>query len=255
MVKLVQLSNGLSLSYAEYGDTVGFPILTQHGMIASISDGQLFDSLSEKGFRVICIARPGYGKTSAYSMMSIQEWGAIVKEFLDVMDIKKFDVLGISSGSSYAYSILNAIPDQIRKAYIYSGIPALYDEEIQRLWPFEITPQYSIDEFKNIARNVFFSNNADEKGLGIDEKDSMMNNCFGIAQDLKLRCSNWGFRLEDVKSTICIQHCLEDKNVPFITAEMTAKKLENSIFVVKEGNDHFSKKGLDDFINRYIDIR
>ena len=39
--------NGNSLSYAEYGDKSGFPILIQHDLIASINDYPLFDLLIE----------------------------------------------------------------------------------------------------------------------------------------------------------------------------------------------------------------
>ena len=35
--------NGQALSYAEYGDKNGYPLLIQHGLIASISDDDLFD--------------------------------------------------------------------------------------------------------------------------------------------------------------------------------------------------------------------
>ncbi len=58
----IQYHNGNSLSYAEYGDMNGFPILIQHGLIASIKSFDLFEPLLRLGTRLICIARPGYGE-------------------------------------------------------------------------------------------------------------------------------------------------------------------------------------------------
>jgi len=56
MKQTLQYENGNSLSYAEYGDKNGYPILVQHGLIASITDYHLFDRLIESGMYLICIA-------------------------------------------------------------------------------------------------------------------------------------------------------------------------------------------------------
>lgn len=52
------------LSYSDFGNKNGFPILLQHGLIASIEEYDLFESLVELGTRLISIARPGYGESS-----------------------------------------------------------------------------------------------------------------------------------------------------------------------------------------------
>ena len=64
MKQEIKYKNGYSLSYAEYGDRNGYPILIQHGLIANIYDDHLFDRLIRSGARLICIARPGYGQSS-----------------------------------------------------------------------------------------------------------------------------------------------------------------------------------------------
>jgi len=51
------------LAYNDFGNKDGFPILVQHGTMASISDIDCFADLG-KIARVICIARPGYGESS-----------------------------------------------------------------------------------------------------------------------------------------------------------------------------------------------
>ena len=76
----------------------------------------------------------------------------------------------------------------------------------------------------------------------------MMNDCYGIAQDLKLRCRNWGFDLSDIKANVYMQHCKRDNQVPFITAEMTSRMLPNCRFIEKDSGEHFSIETLNDFI-------
>jgi len=48
--------NGNYLSYAKYGDRNGYPILIQHGLIASIDNYDLFDQLIQLNSRLICVA-------------------------------------------------------------------------------------------------------------------------------------------------------------------------------------------------------
>jgi pimeloyl-ACP methyl ester carboxylesterase len=248
MKQIVRYGNGNLLSYAEYGNKNGYPILVQHGLIASISDYHLFDRLIESGTRLICIARPGYGESSPYRMKNMAEWGDIVSILVDELNLSYFDILGMSSGAPYSYSIGYKFPEKVRNIFIFSGIPALYDDNVLAFWPYEVKKDAGITELEELADKLFFSNLSKEDLLRDDIKDSMMNCCFGIALDLKLRCMDWGFNLSDIKGNVYIQHSKTDNQVPFITAEMTSKLLSNSRFEIRENGEHFSNELLDDFI-------
>jgi pimeloyl-ACP methyl ester carboxylesterase len=87
MKRIIQYNNGHTLSYAEYGGKNGYPLLVQHGLIASISDYHLFDSLIKAGIRVICVARPGYGESSPYLVSQVAEWGEIVSILVDELNL------------------------------------------------------------------------------------------------------------------------------------------------------------------------
>jgi pimeloyl-ACP methyl ester carboxylesterase len=247
MKQIIEYMGENVLSYSEYGDRNGYPILIQHGLIASISDYHLFDRLIGAGRRLICIARPGYGESSPYQMENIAEWGEIVSALVDYLEITRFDVLGISSGAPYSYAIGYKLPDRVRNIYIFSGTPALYDNQVLGFWPYPIKMNASIVEMEKVAKEVFFSNVNKEDLLMNDIKDSMMNDCFGIAQDLRIRCMDWGFKLSEIREFVYMEHSQTDKDVPFVTAEMTANMLPNCQFVVREG-EHFSKETLDRFI-------
>ncbi len=236
------------LSFTEYGDRNGYPILIQHGLIASIRDSDLFDRLVESGTRLICMARPGYGESSPYLMNTIGEWGTIVSVLVDELRLSQFDVLGMSSGAPYSYAIGYKLPDRVRNIFIFSGTPALYDNRILSFWPYEVKKDASLIELEKLAHDLFFSNLSPEDALRNAICDSMMNHGFGIAQDFKLRCNDWGFSLADVKAFVSIQHSREDQQIPFVTAEMTAQLLPNCRFEIREKGEHFSKELLDHFI-------
>lgn len=242
------------LSYAEYGDKTGYPLVINHGLIASITDDDLFDGLLRLGARLICVARPGYGESSAYMMHNIAEWGSIVSVLVDELGLKQFDVLGMSSGAPYSYALGYQFTDRVRNLYIFSGIPALYDKEVQSCWPYELQPDATISELKPVAREIFFSDLSEEDLEKDDIRDSMANDCFGIALDLKLRCKDWGFRLSDVKQNVYMRHSQFDPAVPLDTAHLTSRLLPHCRLDVKESDEHFSKDTLDDFIKTVIAV-
>jgi pimeloyl-ACP methyl ester carboxylesterase len=252
MKKYARYKDENVISYAEYGDTNGYPILINHGLIASIHDYALFERLIQLRAHLICIARPGYGESSPYLMNSIAEWANVVSILVDELNLSEFDVLGMSSGAPYSYAIGYKFPDKVRNLYIFSGIPALYDERVLSYWPYEAKRNASVAEMEILAHELFFSKISKEDLQKNDIKDSMMNNCFGIAQDLKLRCIEWGFRLSDVKVNVHMQHSKEDQAVPFMTAFLTSKLLPNCRLEIKEQGEHFSSGALDDFIKTVI---
>ena len=247
MKHVIEYKNGNFLSYADYGDQGGYPILVQHGMIASISEYHLFDHLIEAGKRIICPARPGYGQSTPLQMANMAEWGEIVSVLADGLDLSQCDVLGMSSGAPYSYAIGYKMPDKVRNIYIFSGTPALYDDDVLAYWPYPITKGASIAEMKKVTREVFFSNVTEDDLSREEIKDSMANDYFGIAQDLRLRCMDWGFVLPEVKSRVIMEHSQTDPDVPFVTAEMTAKMMPNCQLKVRDG-EHFSQETLDRFV-------
>lgn len=235
-------------SYTEFGDQNGYPILIQHGLIASINDYPLFRRLINAGNRLVCVARPGYGESSSYRMRNIAEWGEIVAILVAELHLTQFDVLGMSSGAPYSYAVAYRLPEKVRKIFIFSGTPALYDERVLSFWPYEVNRNASLAELQTLAKELFFSNLSEDDLKRNDIRDSMMNECFGIALDLKLRCVDWGFNLSEVKTAVVMQHSRVDQSVPFVTAEITASLLPNCRLEIRDAGDHFSEEILDQFI-------
>lgn len=248
MKQILTYKNGLHLSYAEYGHKNGYPILVQHGLIASIDDYNLFERLLETNLRLICVARPGYGASSPDVMGSFADWAALIAPLVEKLNLTQFDLLGMSSGAPYSYSIGQGFPDKVRNIFIFSGIPALYDEKVLSDWPYEVIRNKSIADLQNLAHELFFSNLSSEDLKKNDIRDSLMNNAFGVAQDLALRFTDWGFRLSDVNGKVFMRHSKCDDGVPFNTAVRTSELLPDCQLELLETGPHFSKEALDDFI-------
>ena len=252
MKQTIPYINSYQLSYAEYGNKSGFPILVQHGLIASIDDQTLFDLLLQRNARMVCIARPGYGESSPYAMSSYAEWGEIISPLVQKLGLTHFDLLGISSGAPYAYSIAYNFLEHVRNIYILNGMPALYDEMVLSEWPYPIKKAAGMVEMEALAHELFFANLSEMDMENPDVRDSMRNNAFGVAQDLRLRGLDWGFRLSGVNQKVFMQHSKSDEAVPFQTAVRTAALLPNCDLELKETGVHFSKEVLNEFIERVI---
>ncbi|HSL41941.1 MAG TPA: alpha/beta hydrolase [Anaerolineales bacterium] len=252
MKRYTRYKNEYVVSYADYGDKSGFPILVNHGLIASITDCHLFDQAVERGARLISIARPGYGESAPYRVRDIAEWADIASVVIDELGLARVDVLGMSSGAPYSYAIGHKFRDRVRKIYIFSGIPALFDQEVLSSWPFDVDKNADLAALQTLAHELFFANLSEEDFQRNDIKDSMMHHCFGIAQDFKLRCLDWGFRLSEVKPYVHMRHSRQDTAVPFAMALRTSKLLPNCFLEISENGEHFSKEALDDFIHSMI---
>ncbi|HTX80273.1 MAG TPA: alpha/beta hydrolase [Longilinea sp.] len=249
---LLTYYDNLHLAYAEYGDPHGYPLLIQHGLIASIDDFDLFDDLIRAGARLICIARPGYGRSSPYEMRSFGEWGDIIALLVRELGLIRFDVLGMSSGAPYSYAIAARMPEAVRNVFIFSGVPAFYDETVRSQWPHPLTRGQSMAEMQDLAHQLFFSNLSADDLRQNDVRDSRMNNGFGVAQDLRLRAMDWDFTLADVKAQVFMRHSKTDDNVPYGTAVRTAELLPDCQLELLESGPHFSAAALADFIEQTI---
>jgi pimeloyl-ACP methyl ester carboxylesterase len=252
MIRILRFGHGNRLAYTDFGNRQGFPLLIQHGLIASIHDEGLFGSLIENGRRLISMARPGYGESSPYPMENLAEWGEIVSRLVEELGLPQFDVLGMSSGAPYSYAIGYRLPEKTRRIYIFSGVPALYDAAILKQWPYPVDKSASLPELEMLAKQIFFSNLTPGDLAKNDIHDSMMNHCFGVAQDLKLRPLDWGFRLGELRTAVTMEHCRADADVPLITAEMTARLIPDCRFSIREAGGHFSEQTLDGFLRRVM---
>ena len=117
-----RLRDGRQLSYAQYGDPDGFPILNAHGGLACRLDVAGAASVAETfGVRLISPDRPGVGRSDPQPGRTILDWTDDVAELLDGLDIDRFAVMGWSLGGQYAAAVGYALPPRVTRAAIIAG--------------------------------------------------------------------------------------------------------------------------------------
>lgn len=242
------------ITYNDFGRENGFPIIIEHGSTGSIKDVDIFEDLGNYA-RIIYIARPGYGESTPYNLSNFLEYGNIIKKLVNILNINSFDVLGHSAGAPYAYSIGMVCKVKNRNIYIYSGTPALYDIEVQKYLPalpFSIKKQLTIEESQKIAYEMTFSNLSEEDFKKDSIKDSMANNCYGEAQNLRIWFKDWGFKLQDIQSSVYIQHGKKDEYIPYQMVQRTAKLFQNCKLELLDDGTHFNEEKYKSFIQETI---
>lgn len=96
---IVQLSDGRSLCYAQYGAPDGFAVVSAHGGLACRLDVASADAAAKMhGVRLISPDRPGIGGSDAKAGRTILDWADDVADLLDLLGIDRFAVMGWSMG-------------------------------------------------------------------------------------------------------------------------------------------------------------
>lgn len=241
-----QLPNGAYLSYAEYGAPGGKPLLLLHGLVGSVRPDGLKDRLQMFPLRVIALARPGYGDSNYFDMDCVADWGRHLIGFFEYLGIQRFDVLGISAGAPYAYSLAALYPNQVGTVYINSGMPAVCLPEVLAQYPSRDAALYN--RFRSMSRQevgTFLYESylpaLPKKVLqSQDFQDSMGEDLRNIGQEAKLQGIPWGFELSEVQCPVVLIHGTADSEVPYSAMQETSKYISNARIITLEGEEHAS---------------
>ena len=114
--RVVRLSDGRALAYAEYGSPLGEPVIYCHGAPSSRVEGNLslHAVAADRGVRLIIPDRPGMGASDFQPGHRIVDWPRDVIGLATALHIDTFAVLGSSGGSPYAAVCGVLIPARVR---------------------------------------------------------------------------------------------------------------------------------------------
>jgi pimeloyl-ACP methyl ester carboxylesterase len=119
----LQLSDGRTLAYAEYGDPAGRPLLFLHGTPGSRLQLRDVDEPARRlQVRVVAPDRPGYGESSPQPGRTIAQYADDVRELADHLRLERFAVAGVSGGGGYATACAARLPDRVTSAIVIAGM-------------------------------------------------------------------------------------------------------------------------------------
>ena len=261
----IQISDGRTLSYAEYGVPDGRPVFYFHGFPGSRFDWQLFGDdqlLKEMNARILAPDRPGYGFSDSLSHRTILDWPADVVELADALNMNRFAVLGVSGGGPYAAACAKEIGDRLTATGIVSGmgpsnspgmkdgvswtlpgLPGIIRKAILMLTSMGL--RKNPDTFLARSRETLAEVDrmllteptlADAFVLGLQE--AFRRGIGGADQEARLYTHPWGFDLHAISAQVHLWHGDQDLNVPVSVGRFIAESLPDcrATFLESEGH-------------------
>lgn len=125
-VELRNLPGCPTLTYAQYGDPEGRPLLFCHGWPSSRLQARgLHEVALEQGIRLIAPDRPGIGGTSYRPGRTLLDWPPLAAAFADRLGLERFEVMGVSGGGPYALALGARLGDRVRQVTLVCPAPPL----------------------------------------------------------------------------------------------------------------------------------
>jgi pimeloyl-ACP methyl ester carboxylesterase len=251
----ITLPDGRSLSWREYGEEGGFPIIYLHGTLNS----RLFtpvwaktDELTvQAGARVIALDRPGYGYSDYAEertyLSSAQDIASLAKH----LDLSKVAVLGYSSGGPNALVCAHLLPDLVAACGLissdgpYTAMDPSAGEAVFGIRAEEVTPELAAERKAENASEMMgaYESIKDEQKRALavnDLNEALRQGLVGAIQDSILETSGWGYELQDVDSVpVLIWHGTKDSDVPCQVGRHLAENISSvheAVFI--EGENH-----------------
>lgn len=138
-VNRMQLADGRTLAWADYGDPRGIPVLYFHGGGASLIEGGCFDrDARDAGIRLIAPSRPGGLHSSPRPGMRPTDFASDCAQLATHLGIGRFVVTGNSNGGLFTMAVAHQLPDRVIAAVPINSTVPLYHPDVWPLAPWSL---------------------------------------------------------------------------------------------------------------------
>jgi len=255
--KTLQLCDGRTLGYAEYGNPSGKALF--YFGASRLEARFLAEQAKHSGIRLIGIDRPGMGLSRFKAGRHLLDWPDDVVELADRLQLDHFAVAGMSGGGPYALACAYKIPDRLTACGMVSGVGPLAVFLFQRL-PWLLTPMIGVmgrffrDE-AHASKSLTWVTRSwpepDRQSLALPEiraliaasqAEAFRQGARGLTYDiLLLEGRPWGFRLEEIAfPTLYLWHGELDKDTPIAMGRAVAERLAHCKATYYPGEGHIS---------------
>lgn len=257
--KTLQLHDGRTLGYAEYGSSEGRPLFYFHGHPGSRLEARfLAGQAAHVGVRLIGIDRPGMGRSTFKAGRRLLDWPDDVVELADSLHLDHFAVVGFSGGGPYALACAYKIPQRLRACGIITGVgPSGRLLSFLSLWlPWLLLPitrrffrkeDQARTSLMRVARRWVEPDRQALSLPGVSETmaaslvEALRQGARGAAYDGVLLGGPWGFKLEMIAfPKLYLWHGERDQQVPVATARALAERLGQCQSIYYPGEGHIS---------------
>ena len=274
----IELPDGRTLGYADYGNPGDTAVLWCHGGPGSRLEAKPAGPvLASKGLRVVGIDRPGYGLSTPRPGRSIESCVPDILAVADAIGADEFYVVGVSTGGAYATATAAVAPERVRGAVLACALSDMRNEAAKKAM-VATTPELGViwnsatrDEALEAAMEQFgdsgtklFGGSAElqetaaERGISGHDAEMFSDPAFlaamlealppmfawgmqGYTDDRIADGAGWGgFDVSAVRCPVIVAHGDADAIVPVETAHVTAETIPGAQLRIFERDGHFS---------------
>ena len=277
----IQLKDGRSLGYAEYGASGGKPVFSFHGFPSSRIDWPLFDTdgIAERlNARIIAADRPGYGLSDFKPGRKILDWPDEVVELADALQIDRFAGLGISGGGPYALACAHGIPERLTKTAIVCGMgpvdapgakdggamllsskSALMRKLLLALMAMGLrrNPDRFLSQMKDAVAEpdkLLLTQSVVVQTFVDSMLEAFRSGTRGASWETVLYKRPWGYQLQDISMQIYLWHGGLDTQVPISVGQYVAKTVPGcqAKFFPDEGHLSLAHNHIEEILSALI---
>ncbi|MBL0897791.1 MAG: alpha/beta hydrolase [Reyranella sp.] len=280
MTRTVTTPDGRTLAWLEVGDPQGPLVIHNHGGPGSRLEARLFaEAASKSRLRLVCVDRPGIGRSSPQKTRSYAGWAEDMVAIADALGADTFGVTGWSEGGPWALAAAayidagrlrhvssiaggsygtfgdNWAADRLSKADAMGGTLALRFKPGFRLMyaALGLTARRFRKSFVGQVRKAV--NDYDREILLRPEVEAifcdMSAECFahgsdGLVRDSELLYRHWAFDVTKIERPVHMWQGTDDRLVTASINRAVADRMPGAVWHEVEGAGHFVAIGAAD---------
>ena len=260
----LELPDGRKLGYAQYGSLNGRAVFYLHGTPGARLEAAAYDQKAKDiGARIIGVDRPGLGWSSPHPGRKMLDHPKDIEHLAGHLGLDEYGVLGMSGGGPYALACAASLPASQLKAVAIGcglGTPDMsrygmrWQNYLGLRWGYRYVPSLCGWWFKSDAgarldlndtqrlklmKQQFAKSGAHEKDVEAFKEEDLLRLMLrtareywgqgldGVTQDGHVICTDWGFRVEDIRKDLPVRlwHGKLDVFVPPSHGEQVALRL------------------------------
>jgi pimeloyl-ACP methyl ester carboxylesterase len=246
--RIVATPDGRVLAVQEAGDPDGRPVLVHMGTPNSRHlYGPNAADAAERGLRLICYDRPGYGGSAPQPGRSHASCAADVRTICTALQIERLGIWGISGGSAHALACAALLPDLAVGVASLAGLApwgaegldwfdGMGPDNVEDFQLFLADPAASrvkmekdreemlaasADDVAEVMKTLLTPTDAAVLSgeladyLVFSSHEGLAPGSEGWWEDGVAQAGPWGFELDDISVPVMVMHGRQDKFVPF----------------------------------------
>jgi pimeloyl-ACP methyl ester carboxylesterase len=267
----MRLSDGRQLSWAEYGDPAGQPVVYFHGGNGSRLEAAWFDAAArELGILILAPDRPGFGQSDFDGSRSLLSTADDVTAMMDGLGVGSAGIFGLSGGGPHTLAMAHRAPERVKSVVVVSGVtPPVARGTTKGMWPPVRLIHWSARRIPPLNRLLlaqmagFYADpdrmrsqmlsRLPEPDIRIleerpeildifaaDAQEAHANGIEGDAYEWSLYTRDWGFALSDLIAHVELWYGRSDVQVPLAMGKYFARTLPSSTLHIVDDGAHFS---------------